>query len=348
MALYVASWGVAAGKTSLCAAIGRWLQKNGKKAGYLKPLTVADGGADEDAEFLRRALGLTEPSEVIAPLRLSNESLLKQELAGRALGVRAKESHDEIVQGKDVVLVEGFDDLAKGGHVADASYQVVEALNAKVIVVVAYAVDMSWEAMASSSQKFGQQLLGVVVSRVPVNKIESVRTEAGSRLEGKDVKVLGFIPDDRRLFGISVAEIARQLGVEALSGKDRLAQLVENVMIGALTPDSGEDYFRRKARKAAVVRGDRPDVQLAALSTFTNCLVLTGGAAPIAQVLGWAEDKEVPILVTERDTLSAVAEVEKAFVRARFRHPDKLDVLEMLLRGNLDFQSIGQGLGLAG
>ena len=348
MSLYVASWGAAAGKTSLCAAIGRWLQKNGKKAGYLKPLALANGGSDEDAEFLRQVLGLPESSEVIAPLRLADEGSLKQELAGGALGARVKQWHGDMAKGRDMVMVEAFGDLAKGGHVADASYQVVEALNAKVIVVVAYAVGISWETMASSSQKFGRHLLGVVVSRVPVNKIESVRTEAGSRLEGQGVKVLGLIPDDRRLFGVSVAEIALRLGVEALCGKDRLAQLVENVMIGALTPDSGEDYFKRKARKAVVVRGDRPDVQLAALSTSTNCLVLTGGVSPIAQVLGWAEDKEVPILVTERDTLSTVAEVEKAFVQARFRHLDKLDALETLLRGNLDLQFIHQGLGLAG
>jgi BioD-like phosphotransacetylase family protein len=348
MALYVASWGTAAGKTSLCAAIGRWLQRNGKKVGYLKPITIADGDVDGDAGFLRLALGLPESSEVISPLRLKDESSLRQELAGAALGVRVKQWHSEMVRGKDVVIVEGFGDLAKGSYVADASYQVVEALNARVILVVAYATDLAWEAMASASQRFGQGVLGIVVSRVPVNKIEPVRTEAGSRLAAKGIGVLGVIPDDRRLFGVSVAEIADQLGADALCCKDRLAQLVENVMIGALTPDSGEDYFKRKSGKAAVVRGDRPDLQLAALSTSTKCLVLTGGVAPIAQVLGWAEDKEVPVLVTKQDTLSAVAELEKAFVQARFRHPEKLDALETLLRGNLDFQSIRQGLGLAG
>jgi BioD-like phosphotransacetylase family protein len=348
MALYVASWGTAAGKTSLCAAIGKWLQRNDKKAGYMKPVTVANGGTDKDAEFVKQVLGLSESPEVISPLRVTNEGSVKQELAGGALGARVKQSHGDIVRGKDVVIVEGFGDLAKGGYVADASYQVVEALNARVIIVVGYEVDLSWETIASSAQKFGQHLLGAVVSRVPVSKIESVRAEAGSGLDGKGIKLLGLVPDDRRLFGISVSEIADQLQADTLCCRDRSVELVENVMVGALTPDSGEDYFKRKTGKAVVVRGDRPDVQLAALSTSTKCLVLTGGVAPIAQVLGWAEDKEVPVLVTKRDTLSTVAEVEKAFVQARFRHPDKLDALETLLRGNLDFQSIRQGLGLAG
>ncbi|OGO09756.1 MAG: hypothetical protein A2Y61_02465 [Chloroflexi bacterium RBG_13_60_13] len=324
------------------------MQGSGKKVGYLKPVTVANGEVDKDARFLKEVLGLTDPVEVISPLRLSSEGSLKQELGGGALGARVKQSHAAVVQGKDVVLVEGFGDLARGGQVADASYQMVEGLSASVIIVVAYAVDLSWETMASSAQRFGRHLLGVVVSRVPVNQIQSVRAEAVSRLDGKGVKVLGFIPDDRRLFGVSVAEIAGQLQAEIVCCKCSSVQLVDSVMIGALTPDSGEDYFKRKVRKAVVIRGDRPDVQLAALSTSTRCLVLTGGASPIPQVLGWAEDKEVPIVVTKRDTLSAVAEVEKAFVQARFRHPEKLDTLETLLRGNLDFQSIRQGLGLAG
>jgi BioD-like phosphotransacetylase family protein len=115
-----------------------------------------------------------------------------------------------------------------------------------------------------------------------------------------------------------------------------------------MTPDSGEEYFRRKTAKAVVVRGERPDMQLAALSTPTKCLILAGGVAPIPQVLGWAEDKGVPVLLAKQDTLSAVGEVEKAFALARFRHPAKLDRMDRLLQQHLDLQSLGQGPGLAG
>lgn len=348
MALYIASWGKAAGKTALCAAIGRWLQGNGRRPGYLKPVTIGNGGTDRDGQFLKEILGLPEPVEALTPLRLSNEESLKSQLAGGALGTRAKQSHGDVAQGKDVVLVEGVSDLARGGYSADGSYQIVEALKASVILVVAYTTDLSWDKIVSSAQRFGPGLLGIVVSRVPGKMAQSVKDEVVSKLAEKRVKFLGLIPEDRRLLGVSVAEIAEQLQVDILCCKEGSGRLVENVMIGALTPDSGEDYFKRKRGKAVVVRGNRPDLQLAALSTDTRCLILTGGATPIPQVLGWAEDKEVPIIVTKQDTLPAVEEVEKAFAQARFRQPEKLDTLGQLLQEHLDFQSVRQGLGLAG
>lgn len=348
MALYVASWGMAAGKTSLCASVGRWLQSSGRKAGYLKPAAIANGGIDKDAQFLKEVLGLTEPVEALSPIHLSSEDELKAELADGALGARVKQSYESVIHGKDVVLLEGLGDLSKAGPVADASYQIVEALNAGVVVVVAYAVDLAWEKIVSATQRFGQHLLGVVVGRVPQNRMESVQAEVSLALGQKGVKAIGLVPDDRLLFGVSVAEIAEQLQADILCCSDGPTQLVENVMIGVMTPDSGEEYFRRKTAKAVVVRGERPDMQLAALSTPTKCLILAGGVAPIAQVLGWAEDKGVPILLAKQDTLSTVEEVEKVFALARFRHPAKLDRMDRLLQQHLDFQSLGQGLGFAG
>jgi BioD-like phosphotransacetylase family protein len=347
MALYVASWGMAAGKTALCATIGRWLQRSGRKTGYLKPVVIANGGVDKDVQFLKQALVLGESVEALSPLHLSDWQSLKTELSGGALGAKVKQSYDKVVQGKDAVLLEGFGDLAEGGHGADAALQIVEALNARVVLVVAYAIDLPWNSIVSSAQRFGQHLLGIVISMVPQNKMESVQTEVASRLNQKGIKILGLVPDERLLFGVSVAEIAEQLQADILCCPEGSMQLVENVMMGALTPDSGEEYFKRKTAKAVVVRGERPDMQLAALSTPTKCLILTGGVAPIPQVLGWAEDKGVTILLAKQDTLSTVAEVEKAFTQARFRHPKKLDRMERLLKERFDLQSIGQVLGLA-
>jgi len=128
---------------------------------------------------------------------------------------------------------------------------------------------------------------------------------------------MGMRPEDRGVTGVTVAEIAERLQADVLCCPESLDGLVENLMIGAMTVDSGEDYFNRKDNKAVIVRGERPDCQLAALTTSTRCLILTGGVKPSAQVLNWAEDKGVPILLTDKDTLSTVAEVEQVFVPSR-------------------------------
>jgi hypothetical protein len=111
---------------------------------------------------------------------------------------------------------------------------------------------------------------------------------------------------------LSVGELAKHLGGEILNCPERSEELVENLMVGALSVDSGLDYFRRKANKAVITRGDRPDLQMAALETSTKCLILTGAIRPMPIVLHRAIEKGVPIIVVEEDTISTLRRIEEA------------------------------------
>ena len=122
-----------------------------------------------------------------------------------------------------------------------------------------------------------------------------------------------MLSGERAATGASVARIAERLQAEVLCCSESLDGVVENLMIAAMTVDSGLDYFSRKDNKAVIVRGERPDCQLAALATSTRCLVLTGGVKPHVQVQSLAEEKGVPLLLTSQDTLTTVAEVERLF-----------------------------------
>lgn len=114
----------------------------------------------------------------------------------------------------------------------------------------------------------------------------------------------------RSLF--SVGELAQHLGGEILNCPERSDELVENLMVGALSVDSGLDYFRRKTNKAVITRGDRPDIQMAALETSTKCLILTGAISPMPIVLHQATEKGVPIIVVKEDTISTLSQLEEA------------------------------------
>ena len=116
------------------------------------------------------------------------------------------------------------------------------------------------------------------------------------------------------------------------------------VMLGALSVDSGLDYFSRKANKVVITRSERPDIQLAALATSTKGIILSGDTSPIPQVLHWAEDKGVPILITKQDTFSIVAKVEEAFLQAKFHHQKKLNKLTEILDQHFDFERLSEQL----
>ncbi len=62
-ALYITSPQAGAGKTLVCAGLGRQLRRDGKKVGFFKPLvadirSTAKKSVDSDTAFLKRILAL--------------------------------------------------------------------------------------------------------------------------------------------------------------------------------------------------------------------------------------------------------------------------------------------------
>ena len=146
---------------------------------------------------------------------------------------------------------------------------------------------------------------------------------------------------------IWMAALAEQLQGEILTGADRLQELVENLMLGVMTVDPGVDYFRRQANKAVVIRGERADMQMAALETSVRCLILSGNTKPIAAVRHRAKDKNVPIIVVKGDTLTTVKAIEDALGRSRLSQVKKLPRLMEVMGKHFSFPNVYQGLGLA-
>ena len=157
---------------------------------------------------------------------------------------------------------------------------------------------------------------------------------------------MGILPEDRVLLSLTIGELAEHVQGEILNCADKSAELVENLMLGAMTVDPGPVYFGRKANKAVVVRGERPDMQLAALETSTKCLVLSGGVSPIHTVLRRAEDKGVPIILAKGDTISVVNSIERILGKARFNQVEKLPRLSEIMEQQFNFQAVYKGLGL--
>ena len=79
VALYVTSLIGAAGKTMICAGLGKNLLNNGKKVGFFKPI-IAESveGTDGDALFMKQALNLDEPVDSICPVISGQENPAKR------------------------------------------------------------------------------------------------------------------------------------------------------------------------------------------------------------------------------------------------------------------------------
>lgn len=308
--LYVVSAEEAAGKTAICAGLARNLMNDGKKAGYLKPQVVEKDGSDSDIVFMKEMLGLADA--VNAP---------------------------DVIQGRDVVLVEARLGPTVDDAVSKGTYAAAKEMKAKAVGVEAY----SGEAprFIDVYKGFGENLLGVIINKVPESQLAQVKDEATAQFGAAGVNVLAVIPENRVLLAITVGELAESVQGKILNNAEKSAELVENFMLGAMVVDSGLDYFGRKDNKAAIVRQDRPDMQLAALETSTRCLVLTGSSEPpVYNVLQKAEARSIPIISTETEAKDIVAGLEGTLTSTRLNQEKKLSRLAEVVKQNLDIKAV--------
>jgi hypothetical protein len=132
-----------------------------------------------------------------------------------------------------------------------------------------------------------------------------------------------------------------------MSGEDASDGLVEHLMVGGRGMDPGEHYFGVRDSKAVIVRGDRPDVQMAALTTSTACMVMTKGIEPIEYVQYEAREEGVPVIVVETDTIETMEALNGLMDSARFDHPLKLARYSELADEHIDLPALYGALDIA-
>ena len=313
--LYLTSLASGAGKTGMAAAIGKQLLNQNKKVGYLRP-SVGIMGDGNDTAVLKRFLALQESEESLSPV-FPDEGALITGLK-TALARTSGET--------DFAIIEGTSGLGQGAVEAASS------VDAKVIGVESYAESL--QSVASHYKEMGKRLAGVVMNKIPGSRVARVKGDFQKELP--DVRLLGAVPEDRSLIGMNVNELAESLKGTIVSGSANLSTVVANIMLAAMNPDHGPEYYSIKENKAVIVRSERPDMQLAALETPTTCLVLAGEQPPIQMVVRRAEAKNIPIVSTKEDVKATVARIESALKEARL-DDRRIAGLAALIAKHLDF-----------
>lgn len=352
--LHIASTERFSGKSALCIGLGRAFQRRGHALGYLKPVSTSDRVLpertyDEDADFMRQTLGLSEPLEILAPVTLTSlavEAILKGE-SPVDYHERLKAAYERVADGKDVLILEGGGNLRDGYLLGLSPPLVSELFQARELVVVKYQSDTQTvdDALASHAI-LDDSLLGVVFNVVPRQRLPFIEQVVQPFLASRGVAVLAALPRERVLSSVSVGELVDGLASELLCGEEYTDELVEHLMVGAMNVEAALRYFRRKPNKAVITGGDRPDIQLAALETSTKCLILTGNLEPNPIILGRAEEIGVPVLLVKEDTLTTVQNIESFFGKTRFHQPKKIQCFERLLAEHFDFAKLDEALGL--
>lgn len=344
--LYITSAETFSGKSALCVGLGMRFRKDGFKVGYMKPVNVnvplREGVPyDEDVFFAKQVYGMSEPAELISPVALT-PAKLEQQLRGPETDYTPKlmEAFGKLAENRDVIIMEGGRSLREGYVAGLPPKKVVDMFNAEVVSIIKHDDTLMYDRAMTAQNYFGQNMAGVVINEVPKQHIEFVLDVVVPFFTRRGIRTFGVLRKENMLSAPSVRELADGLHAEMLCSSECADELVEHMLVGAMSVESALSYFRRKPNKAVITGGDRADIQLAALETSTRCLILTGNIYPSPAVINRAEELCVPVLLTRLDTLATIEIIENFFGKSRFQQPQKIERFSELLAEHFDFAGL--------
>jgi BioD-like phosphotransacetylase family protein len=333
--IYIAGTSSGAGTTAVATGLATLLATNGTSVTLSKALCIgASASLDADAAFHQT---LFPDNAAPAGLPVSVDGVPDAAALG---GITATLKGAKFPSG--LTIVEGV----SGNVPDDERYRIdatlAESLDARVILVSS----ATSASPIKAAQAFGARLIGTVINRVPDHAMHQAAMALAASFQEQGVTVLGLIPETRIMLSLTVGEIAEHLGAELLNGtalispESQLGELVEHFMLGGLFLDQGVYVFGRRENKAVIVRGDRPDLQMAALDTSTACLILTNRKTPVQYIAHHAGLRQTPMLATSAPTLEIMEKLCSIGDRGSVHSPHKAQCFAELLGTCCDLVSL--------
>ena len=314
--VYVISEAGGMGKSAFLTSLASFMKEQGHMVSVSKP--IASSPEDQDSSTFADLLHLEDGKSSVATL------------------IDAVGEVDRLTTEGGFVIIEGSSTLELAEHMSFA-----EETDAKVILIVSQMLGPETIEFATS---FGHNLYGLVVNNETRYGHTEVEKSLIPALDSAGIKLLGTLPEIRALLSLTVQQIVDGLGGRLIEDQVDASRLVESYMVGGFGMDPGQYAFSTRVNKAVIVRGDRPDVQMSALSTSLACFILTRGVEPIEYVQYEASEEGVPIIVVDMDTLEVMDGMGALQRNARFDHPEKLLQYREIMKENIDLEGLLVGL----
>ncbi|KXA93868.1 hypothetical protein AKJ38_02720 [candidate division MSBL1 archaeon SCGC-AAA259I14] len=336
------------GKTAFALALGMVAKEHEIEVGYMKPLgtrlrTRYGKPLDEDSVLAKKVLELDSEIEDLNPV-IYSETFIEQAMKGREKTVKLRKkilnSYKKLSKNKDLMIIEGGGKLNTGGIINLTDFDIAELFDSDVVLLGQFDSPVDLDDLLDGTARIGKHLLGVIFNAVSEMNLGKIETLVTPLLNSKNIPILGVLPRKKELAGIKVRELSEELGAENITNVSGDASIAR-FLVGAMTGEDALRYLRRVKDTAFITGGDRSDIQRAALeSPGIKCLILTGGFEPPGAIIGKAEEKNIPILVVQSDTLTAVETAEEIIRTGRTRKVQDVEIMKNLIKENIDLDAI--------
>ena len=359
--IYVAATRQDDGKTTCCLGLYAALEKKFPRIGYIKPVgqrfvEVAGRKVDEDSVLVSDTYDVNLPIEAMSPIavdRMFTRNYLKE---GNLPEMQETivTAFNRVAWEHDFVIIEGTGHAGVGSVIDLSNAQVAQLLGSKVIIVTTGGVGRPVDEVSLNLALFQQQgveVIGVVLNKVLPSKIEALRPWAEKAFAKKGLPILGVIPYLGELRRPILAQVAKELGGEFLSGESFKRRRVRSIAIGAMTAARIKDQLGAGA--LLITPGDREDLLLAALefqpkrSTDSKLagIVLTDGLRPQPGLIRMMNEKGIPSVAVAADSYSVTAKIERMTVKTDPGDEEKIKVIQQTVAKHIELGTILKKIG---
>lgn len=343
------------GKTTTSLGLIAALQKHYSRVGYIKPVgqrfvEVAEQKIDEDTVLMDSIYQLNCPLVDMSPIAIEPDFTRKylQSANYDALVKRIHSAFDRVAWEKDFVLCEGSGHAGVGSVFDLSNARVAKLLGAKVIIVTQGGIGKPIDEVCLNQalfEKEGVEVMGVIINKVHLEKLDFITEFARRGLKRKGLELLGVIPYKQILSNPTMEIIRDELAAEVLNRPQRISNLVEEVVVGAMGVHNTMSSFRPGVM--IITPGDREDIILAAAGTVINQprnglagIVLTGGFRPNTEVLKLIQEMPFPVLLADQGSYIVASTVHDLIVKTRSTDLEKISIIRDLIAEHVDLNKI--------
>ncbi|MBI1178101.1 AAA family ATPase [bacterium] len=343
------------GKTTTSLGLLAALQHHYPRIGYIKPVgqryvEIAEQKIDEDTVLMDSVYKLNCPLVDMSPIAIEPDFTRRYLESANydALARRLQQAFDRVAWEKDFVLCEGSGHAGVGSVFDMSNARAAKILGAKVVIVTRGGIGKPIDEVALNQalfEKEGVEIIGVIINKVLPEKMEFIGDFARRGLERRGLKLLGVLPSHPILARPHIQAVREQLKAELLNRPQRLNNLVDDVVVGAMAVHNALPFFKNGV--LLITPGDREDLILAAATAMLKetgqtlaGIVLTGGLRPNDTVLKVINELPYPVLLAKKDSYQVASDVHDLIVKTRPDDLEKINVIRDLIGRYVDVETL--------
>jgi BioD-like phosphotransacetylase family protein len=305
--VYISSTGDHAGQSLIAWTIARRLLEKGLRPGFFKPfgtgpVHINDVWTDPDAFLFKEVLNIQDPLEIICPF--TDPGSIEKHQRPKEILDKIKKSAEHFLADREILLILGskhifFDEALHS--LPDIS--IISELNADLVLVHRYQkISTTLYSILSVNSLLKKKVKGVIINRVPPDKIEEVIRQIIPALNEKGIFNISFIPEDPGLSFRRLGEICTILNGKVIFGENFINNAVERMSVGT-TNLSGDLLLFKRVYNKIVLLGPSNDCGVAGI-------IMTGNREPGEKILDAVKKSNIPLILIREDSLEALERLE--------------------------------------